>query len=170
MNQPTTDWPRAFRAGADMVADHYRSGTAITNEAIIWALLCDAASVSAIAGSRPPYQGYPTKSAMPDAPDEISMWQRLAAYMRGEIDELPETESRPPRPSAEAISRSDAVLHVWHSHVTLGRDKKRAVYIRACGGKPGLVRRITGMDITAQKAAKRRAIREMADFIAAMQG
>ena len=165
MKQATIDWQRAIRIGAEMAADYCRAGSAITDEAIMWALLCDAAKTSALAGRHPPYQGYPGKSSMPDAPDEISMWQKISAYIRGEVEEMPEADSRPPRPSAEAISRSDAVLHVWHTHVTLGRQKKRAVYIRACGGKPGLARRITGLDVTAQKAAKRRAMGEMMVFI-----
>ena len=159
-----TDWSKLIRVGAGLAEEYNRSGTAPTNEAIMWALLCDAAKVSSLAYSAPPRQDYPSKSTMPDAPDEITVWQKISAYLKGDLDEMPQDDARPPRPSAEAISRAETVLHVWHHAVKIGRQHKRAVYIRACGGKPGLASRITGLGTSEQKAAKRRAMNEMLRF------
>lgn len=156
-----TDWDRHFRDAASFAADYHRSGTAIGPEALMWALLCDAARVTALAYRAQPYQGYPTKSAWPDAPDEITWWQQHSAYLRGEVEDLPADDSRPPIPTAAEISRAEAVLHLWHHAVTLGRQRKRAVYLRACQRSAGKVTRITGETQREQKAARRRAIREM---------
>jgi len=106
------DWQRAFRAGADLARDDRRLGD--TPEAIMWVLLRDAFRVSRFfAGT--PYLGYPSKSSMPEAPDEITVWQQISAYLRGEVDELPEYEPSPVRPSAEECTRADHVLRLFHS-------------------------------------------------------
>lgn len=154
------DWEKAWRYGQSIAGDYTRSGAAINDEAVIWALLCEAASVSRFY-SAPPRQGYPSQSSWPDFPDEVTMWHKISAYMRGELEDLPETNGRPPRPSAEAITMADHVLHVWHHAVSLGRNKKRAVYLRACGAKAGKIARVSGVTTTELKTARRRALGEM---------
>ena len=154
------DWGEAWRHGKSIAGDYARSGTAINDEAIIWALLCEAATVSK-SYRLPPRQGYPTQSSWPDASDEVTMWQKISAYIKGELEELPEVDSRPPTPSAADISRADAVLTIWHHAVTLGRVRKQAVYLRACGAKTGKVTRVSGVTVTDLKNDKRRAVSEM---------
>lgn len=159
------DWERAWRQGREIAGDYIRSGTTITDEQIAWALLCEAARTSRTFRA-PPYQGLPTKSSWPDSPDEVTYWQKLTAYLQGEMLELPETESKPPRPSSEQITRADHVLQVWHHGVTLGRLKKKSVYCAACGYKPGLIKRVTGLTVQEVKNAKRRALSEMVGWVA----
>lgn len=154
------DWQAAWRHGAAIAGDYSRSGTALTDQAIAWALLCEAARVSR-SYPAPPRSGYPVKSSWPDFPDEVTMWHKMSAYLQGDLDELPEDESRPPMPSAAEISRADHVLTVWHHAVSLGRNKKRAVYLRACGAKAGKIARVSGVTTTELKTARRRALGEM---------
>lgn len=161
-------WQKAFRVGETIAGDYTRAGTSIGDGEIIWALLCDAHKVLRLAYSGPPRSGYPTKSSLPDTPDEVTYWHKLSAYLSNDaVDEIPEIEGRPPMPSAEDVTRAEIVIDVFHHAVTLGRDKKRAVYLKACGKRPRSITRITGLDTTSQKAAKRRAVSQMLAFISA---
>ena len=162
-------WQKAWRVGRQIAGDYTRANAKIDDAAIMWALLCEAVR-TARSFPAPPRNGYPAKSAMPDAPDEVTMWHRIAAYIAGELEELPETDSRPPMPSADAISRADAVLHVFHHGVTLGPKKKRAVYLAASGIPPRIVHAKTGYSREDVKTAKRRALGEMVGFIASSMG
>lgn len=159
------NWQAAFRIGEDLALEYHRSGTRVTPEAIMWALLRDAIRTSAIAYPAPPRTGYPVKSTMPDSPDEVSQWQRIAAYLRGDLDEMPTDEGRPPRPDAATITRADIILHIWHNNVSLPGRAKKAVYIKAAGRPDRKVRAITGYSRDKIKAAKRRALREMLESI-----
>lgn len=160
MNHIGFDWDRAWRYGRSIAGDYHRSTTTIGDHEIMWALLCDAAAVAetfpAASG-----RGYPQKSAWPDFPDQVTAWQLMAAYVRGEVEEMPEADPPKIQPSAEDISRTWAVLDLWHSAVTLGVKRKRAVFLAACRKRPRLIQRIAGVGAQELKNAKRRSVDEM---------
>ena len=88
-----------------MARDDRRLGD--TPEAIMWVLLRDAFRVSRFfAGT--PRAGYPVKSAMPEAPDEITIWQKINAYIKGEVRSCPNTSqarsARAPRNAPAPIT------------------------------------------------------------------
>ena len=141
------DWRRTIAVGVDLAKDMIRSDVEMSERHVMWALLCHAAKVSQIAYPAPPRLGFPAKSAMPDAPDDVTQWQLIAAYLKGEVEEMPVDQSRPPMPSAEEISRADVVLHVWHRCALgdRGAKAKRAVYLKACGVPDRKVRAVTGL-------------------------
>lgn len=163
----TYDWQRAFRAGAEMARDDRRLGD--TPEAIMWVLLRDAFRVSRFfAGT--PQSGYPVKSAMPEAPDEITIWQKISAYIKGEVQELPEYEPSPIRPSAEECTRADHVLRLFHS-VTSGwgtnSRRRKSVAALAMGMRKRAVSSRYGLTRRQIDVARERALREMVEKISA---
>lgn len=163
------DWKRAQIAGLEMAMDHVRKGQGVTDRDIWWALLCEAAEVARLCYSAPPRTGMPRKSAMPDAPDEVSDWQLISAYLNGTLEEMPTDESQPPQPSAEQVTRSEMVLWVWHeAALKENGDWKRmrkAVYLKACGVPDRKVRAVTGFTRQRIHSAKNTAMQDMADFV-----
>lgn len=159
------NWSATIKAGADMAADQTRSDVEVREEHVIWALLKEAALVSGRAYAAPPRTGWPVKSTMPDAPDDVSQWQMMMAYIQGQVDEAPAASSRPPLPSAEQVSRAEVILHIWHHHALKRKgDKsriKRAVYMKACGVNDRKVRAVTGYTKQAIHRAKEEAMRDM---------
>jgi hypothetical protein len=137
----------------------------------MYALLCDAVSVAAIAYQGPPRTRMPMKSVWPDVTDDVTMWQKITAYLNGQLDELPEAESQPPRPSSEQITRADMVLELWHKTALVNQgDSKRlrkAVYLKCCGVKDRKVRAVTGYTRQKIHAAKQRAMRDMLYYVSA---
>lgn len=160
-----TDWPRAWRIGEDLARDQVRRGDPVDDSAIMWALLCDAAKVSRIAYKAPPPQGFPGKSVMPDAPEEISAFAKMRAYLSGELEEMPEEASRDPQPDAAAIDRAEAVLWLWHNEALNNKgarsNLKKAVYAKALGVPDRKVRAKTGLTREQIKHAKRQAVSDM---------
>ena len=74
----------------------------------------------------------------------------VSAYLKGEIENLPSSETKAPRPSAQQVTRAEVILELWH-HVALidkGDRKrlKRAVYLKASGMRPRAVRDRTGLN------------------------
>lgn len=161
------DWTRAIRDAEIAAVENARRGTIPKPEHVMWEMLREAARVSRIAYSAPPRTGYPVKSTMPDGPEEFSMWQRMSAYLRGEIGEVDVDCARPPQPSADQISRADAVLHLWHNHALIRKGArsriKRAVYLKACDVPDRKVRAVTGLSREAIHRAKHEAMRDMLD-------
>lgn len=159
------DWGRAIRHGETLAVENTRSDVKLDATHVMWELLREAARVSSLAYPAPPRAGYPVKSSMPDAPGEFTEWQRMAAYLRGEIDDAKDVQSRPARPSAEQITRAEAVLDIWHRHALRRKGDapriKKAVYLKACGVKDGNVRAVTGMTRQALQRAKVEAMRDM---------
>lgn len=159
------DWRRTIAEGVDMAKEMIRSDVTMTEAHVMWALLCEAAKVSHLVHPAPPRTGYPVKSAMPEAPDDVTQWQRISAYLRGEVGELPDIETRPPRPSVVQIDRADIILEVWHRFALANRGNrskmKRAVYLKACGVPDRKVRAVTGMTRRQIHAAKETAMWEM---------
>lgn len=155
------------------LAARYAHGNArIDDLAVMWGMLCHAARVSAVVDRPPPRQGYP--SASPGAwltADEITAWQKMAAYIRGEVEEV--DNAAPPRwsPAVWEIALRDAVLDVYFRHALRGIGDwwrlQRAVYALAAGMKPGRVTRATGINRHRLRHARQRAV---ADMLAAWQG
>lgn len=163
------DWHRAMAAGRDMALEDARRGATPGEPEAMWALLKEAAQVSRVAYRAPPNSGWPRKSAMPDAPDDVSHWHLIAAYLAGQLDEMPTTESRPPMPSAAQISRSEAVLYLWHCHALARKgDKsriKKAVYLKACGVPDRKIRAVTGLSRQQIHRAKIEAMDDMLEAV-----
>lgn len=163
------DWRRAMYAGLDMAMEQVRAGQEVGDREIMWALLCEAADVSQRTYSGPPRLGLPRKSAMPDAPDEISQWQLVSAYLRGDLEEMPVEDSQPPQPDAAQITRAEMVLEVWHRAALTGygdwRRMRKAIYMKACGMPDRKVRALTGFSRQRRHKAKQRAMDDMLEFI-----
>ena len=148
-----------------MAAAQVRSDVEVRAEHVIWALLREAAQVSSQAYSGPPRTGYPAKSVMPDAPDSVSQWQMMMAYIQGQVEDAPAVRARPPLPSAEQVTRSELILSIWHHHALRKKGArhrmKKAVYLKACGVPDRKVRAVTGFTKQAIHAAKEEAMRDM---------
>jgi hypothetical protein len=106
---------------------------------------------------------------MPDTPDDVTQWQLVSAYLRGEVGEMPIDESKPPMPSAEQISRAEVVLYLWHHHALPHKGDrsrmKRAIYLKACGVPERKVRAVTGMTRHAIRRARDDAMKDMWDIV-----
>ncbi len=163
------DWRRTIAEGVELAKDQIRSDVTMDETHVMWALLKEAAQVSSIAYSAPPRTGLPIKSTLPEAADDVTQWQRISAYLRGEVEELPEIETRPPRPSAEQVTRSEIILEVWHRYCLSRfgeRSKmKKAVYLKACEVPDRKVRAITGMTKQRIHSAKKEAMENMWEII-----
>ena len=74
----------------------------------------------------------------------------IRAYLRGEVENIPPSDTKAPRPTAKQITRAEVMLELWHK-VALN-DKgdrkrlKRAVYLKASGMRPRVVRTKTGLN------------------------
>ena len=117
---------------------------------IVWELLKEAATVSRIAYSSPPRLGLPAKSALPDGVDEVTVWQMISAYLRGEVENLPSSDTKAPRPTAKQITRAEEMLEMWHKLAVNDKGDrkrlKRAVCLKASDMRPRLVRTKTGLN------------------------
>ena len=117
---------------------------------IVCELLKEAATVSRIAYSSPPRLGLPAKSALPDGVDEVTVWQMISAYLRGEVENLPSSDTKAPRPTAKQITRAEMMLEMWHKLAVNDKGDrkrlKRAVYLKASDMRPRLVRTKTGLN------------------------
>ena len=158
------DWRRAMLHGITLASDNLREYDEPEAWIAMWSLLCEAARVSR-AFDGPPAMGFPDKSSLPEAPDEVTPWQKQMAYLRGELDELPEDEPTPPAPTSAEVSRAEAVLDLWHSHAlrrgAYPHPAKRHIYRLADGATLGQVMRLTGMKRHEVLAMKRKASIEM---------
>lgn len=163
------DWRRGIRDGFHIARDQVRKDRAVTLPHIAWALLTEAAQVSRIAYAAPPRTGYPVKSAMPESVDEVTQWQLMSAYLRGDITSLPDDEGKAPRPEAHVIDRAGLILDLWHQ-VALAQkgDKRRlkkAVYDRAQGIKPRVICKKYGITYRQLHSALEHASEDMAQQI-----
>ena len=140
------DWERALAVGVNLARENIRRGDEMKETDVAWALLVDAAQTSKQSYKAPPRQDFPSKSTMPDAPDEITHWQRMAAYLRGDTKQLDAAgTTRPPMPSAAAVTRAEKVLWVWHHKVKGGIKHKQAVFLLAAGVPMRFITSQTGL-------------------------
>ena len=125
---------KALRMGEALITRYSHGNTMPGREAAMWALLCHATQVSRLAFQAPPRTGYPVASPGAIlAVDDVSDWQRVAAYLRGELDSVDSASARPAQPSAEEISAAEVVLTVFHRAALRGygdwRRLRGAVYV-----------------------------------------
>ena len=143
------DWRTTIRDGEAEAAESLRKGTRMNGRHIAWALLREAIKVARVTYAAPSRSGYPQKCALPDGVDEVTVWQMVSSYLRGELENLPEPDTKAPRPSAKQISRAEVILELWHNAALAGKgDKKRlkkAVYAKAAGRKPRHIHAATGL-------------------------
>ena len=163
------DWRRTIAEGVEMAKDQIRSDVKMDESHVMWALLCEASKVAEQAYTAPPRSGFPTKAALPEAPADVTQWQLISAYLRGEVEEIPEADARPPRPTAEQVTRSEVILEVWH-RFALNRfgersKMKKAVYLKACGVPDRKVRAVTGMTKQRIHSAKKEAMQDMWEIV-----
>ena len=158
------DWRKALFHGVTLAGENHREYDTGEAWTAMWELLCEAARVSR-AFDAPPHTGYPAKSSLPDAPEEMTPWQRQMAYLRGELDEVPVDEPQPPAPTASEVTRAEAVLELWHAHALWRgahpHPAKRHIYRLAEGASIGSVMRRTGLARHQVLAMKRRAAEQM---------
>ena len=144
----TFDWRRTLLHGVTLAAeDRDFADEDPASWQAVWCLLKEAAQVSR-SFDGPPRSDYPEKAIWPDAPDEVTHYQRMAAYLRGEVDEAPSDEPLPPIPSAAEVTRADMVLDAWHRWALRRgghpHPHKRHIYRLASGATLGTVCRLCG--------------------------
>ena len=144
------DWRTTIRDGTQLAEQNVKQGVVVDGTHIVWELLKEAATVSRIAYSSPPRTGFPMKSALPDGVDEVTVWQMISAYLRGEVENLPSSDTKAPRPTAKQITRAEVMLELWHKVALNGKGDrkrlKRAVYLKASGMRPRVVRTKAGLN------------------------
>ncbi|PRX33972.1 hypothetical protein SAMN05216257_104103 [Meinhardsimonia xiamenensis] len=150
----------------DLAARYAHGNSKLDDRAVMWGMLCHAIRVSARADAPPPRSGYP--SASPGAwlaPDEVTWWQRVAAALRGETEEVEPPAARAPHPDATEIALRDEVLEVWHGHALRGlgdwRRIRRAVYALAAGVPGRKVQAESGLSRDRLKHARARGIEDL---------
>jgi len=143
------NWAITLRDGYDRAIDDLKADSEIKDHHVIFALLKEAARVSRIAYPAPPRLGLPTSSSMPDAPDDVTQWQLISAYLAGTLTSIPSIENRPPRPTAREVDRCDLMLYLWHTYALARKGDrsrlKRAVYMKANGVKPAKIKAVSGL-------------------------
>lgn len=163
------DWHITLRDGEELARKNIRSDKPVTMPRIAWELLREAAFVSRVSYAAPPRSGFPSRSAMPESVDEVTHWALISAFLRGELDTLPEDSSKAPRPSSVQIDRADVILDLWHqvALVHLGDKKRlrRAVYEMALGLKSQKICAAHGINYKRLSAAKVTASEDMAQMI-----
>lgn len=173
MSAENHDWHRTIRHGETLAVDAARANQTLGVEDVMWALFREAVETSR-SYSSPPRTGYPSKSAMPEAPDEISPWARIMSYLQGEIQEMPVDGVARVRPSAAQISRADAVLYLWHTYALPRRGHRKkmrqAVYAKAAGVPYRLIKARTGISRTALYNAQQDAMQDMWTALRQLQG
>lgn len=163
------DWRTTLKDGEELAKNNIRSDKPVTMARIAWELLREAAFVSRVSYTAPPRSGFPGRSAMPESTDEVTYWQLISAFLRGELDQLPEDTTKPPRPTSVQIDRADVILDLWHQVAlrTHGdyRRLRSAVYLMAAGVKPQRICADHGLNYKRLNAAKVTASEEMAQMI-----
>ena len=165
------DWERAWKAGEELARERLRSNQNLTDILIVWALVVEAFKVSKIAYSAPPRTGYPQKSSLPEAPDDLSYWAKTIAALQGQIDASDlEMESSTPLPNAEQITRASAILILFHQFALPRKgDKsriKKALALKASGIRQAAIIKATGLNKQSIFRAKEEACADMLDIIA----
>lgn len=166
------DWKRALDHGGQLALEASRVAQDINERSIMWALLKEAAKVSAICYSKTPRTGLPIKSAMPESPQDITPWQMMSAYLRGEVEEMPTGEEVRVQPNAAEITRAEMVLEVWHRSALRHKGDwsrmRKAVYLKACNVPDRKVRAVTGFTKQRIHHAKDAAMNDMWEMIRTM--
>jgi len=162
-------WNSTWRDGEDLARDNIKADATLQNYHVAWELLKDAAKVSRLTYRAPPRTGFPSTSSLPAASDDVTQWQLLSAYLRGEIESLPSSQGKPSQPSSLQIDRAELILYLWHNY-SLARkgDRsriKRAVYMKANGVRTSRIADITGLTTRQIRSAQVEASEDMVEQI-----
>ena len=162
-------WDSTWRDGEDLARDNIKADATLKDHHVAWELLKEAAKVSRLTYPAPPRTGFPSTSSLPDAPDDITQWQLLSAYLRGEIESLPSSQTKPSRPTSVQIDRAELILYLWH-HYSLRRkgDRsriKRAIYMKANGVRTLRIANITGLTTKQIRTAQVEACEDIVEQI-----
>ena len=80
----------------------------------------------------------------------MTVWQKISAYLHDEVENLPSSNTKAPRPTAKQIIPVEVMLELWNKvELNDKRDRKRfkrAVYLKAPGMRPRVVRSKTGLN------------------------
>ncbi|MBQ59112.1 MAG: hypothetical protein CMA66_01025 [Euryarchaeota archaeon] len=163
------NWHKTLRDGEQLALDNKKADAVLRDHHIAWELLKEAAKVSRLTYPAPPRTGFPSTSSLPDAPDDVTQWQLMSAYLRGDIESLPSSETKASRPSSEQIDRSELILYLWHHYALIRKGDrsriKRAVYLKANGVKTQRIGAITGLTTKQILSAQTEAGQDIIDHI-----
>lgn len=159
------DVTRYMHRAAELAADTLHGRERLTPENAMWAMLREAADVSR-SWSAPPRTAFPGRSAMPEAPDTVTEWQRAVfAFEEG----LTVTQMYGIRPraqwTAEQHTHAEVTLRLFHDRAfRLSGDRRRlmrATWDYAAGTPPREMRARYGMSRWQVQRARERVSAEM---------
>jgi hypothetical protein len=157
------DMGLTLRTVDELAEIHVRIDQDITDVDRMWGLFVEAVETARSLPGIPRLSG-PVKSAMPEAPDEVTYWDVVAAYIRGDTEEMPEVETRSAATRAQ-MTRHDLVMAYWHSAALRGkgdwRRLRRALWDYARGEKRGRVLRNHGVTSMGLTRLKKQAMADM---------
>ena len=157
------DMGLTLRTVDELAEIHVRTDQEITDVDRMWGLFVEAVRTAKSLPGIPRLSG-PVKSAMPEAPDEVTYWDVVAAYIRGETEEIPEVHTTISATRAQ-MTRHDIVMGYWHSSALRGKgDWKRlrkALWCYARGDKRGKVIRQHGVTSMGLTRLKKQAMTDM---------
>lgn len=139
--------------------------------AVMWALLCEAAEVSR-SWPAPPRSGHPSKSAMPEAPDDLTEWERRNDDFREGVTIAARSSPRTEW-SARQHSEAEFTLSLFSATFRLAGARKtlrRATWLYASGMPPRKITALTGLTRHQIQRARERASREMFEALGQLAG
>ena len=147
----------------EMAEPHVRRNAKIREIDLMWGAFVEAVMTARKLPSPPNTRG-PSKSAMPESPDEITWWDIQLALVKGVIEEEPEQRATL-MPTAAQITRHDVVMDLYHKTAFRGRHdwkrRREALWRYAGGWKAGRVRREYGFPAMALSRMKSEAMLSM---------
>ena len=131
---------------------------------LMWALTCEAAKTGRQQPA-PPRTGYPGKSAGFQPGDDISYWQKMLAYLAGEVEKAPETETRPARATPEQVTRCEVIEELFRNYTFTGIRqkvmKRKMTWMYAMGTSSRKIQKISGLSKFQVAAMKKDAMNDM---------
>lgn len=162
-------YERIIRHGEEIAPEYKWGGGTIKSRDVSWALFCEAIKVARTWPS-PPRSGFPAKSGLPDAPDDVSYFVKLQLALKtgDSLDDVGFSQAPRFMPSALDQTRAEIVLDAFHDRCLQVGDRKRlrsGVVALASGVKPIRVRNFTGLANGRLTRAKTRMCDELLDGI-----
>ena len=152
------------RYAATIAEPRNRQTKVVDDVDLMWALVCEAANTDKQLPG-PPAQGYGSTSAGFVQTDEISPWEKVSAYLRGETEEIPETEGIDPKAPAAQISRAEIITEAFHSYTFTGKarkpERRGALWMLASGTSSKAIQRASGWSGYQIREMKTEAMRDL---------
>ena len=93
----------------------------------------------------------------------------IRAYLRGEVENIPPSDTKAPRSTAKQITRAEVMLKLRHKLAVNDKGDrkrlKRAVYLKASGMRPRVVRTKTGLNYQQLWKAQKDACSDLREVI-----